>query len=285
MPDDSVAPTTSRPGAPTFSVVVPVRNAADTIARCLDSVIAQTSEEWELVVIDGASTDGTQAILAQYDDSISYWESEPDSGICDAWNKALGHARGAWMLFLGADDRLATTSVLAKVLEVLPDPELAGIAYGTVSLVGPGGTVLATVDRPWEEIGETFFRHNTIPHQAVFHHRSVFARNGRFDETFKICGDYEFLMRELRYRPPRYLPDVLVAEVAMTGLSMRPESSFLATREQRRAQLRHGVVSAPAWRSFRLLRAAGFETIRRIIGLRSATRAADLYRRVTRSRS
>jgi glycosyltransferase involved in cell wall biosynthesis len=265
---------------PTFSIVVPVRDGAKVIARCVDSIIAQTTSDWELIVMDAASTDGTQAILARYGDKITYWESEPDRGICHAWNKAIERSRGMWVIFLGADDRLASDGILSRARDMLPEGRDTGVAYGTVELEDAAGHVVGIAGRSWEEIRGAFLKHNTIPHQAVFHNRSLFDRNGRFDESFRICGDYEFLMRELRYRSPVYMPDLLVANVAATGISMRPGSSYLATREMRRAQLRHGVVSTPAWRSFRLVRATAYEAIRRAAGPASARRAANLYHRV-----
>ena len=85
-----------------------MRNGAETIQRCLDSVLAQQAGLAEIVVVDGASTDGTVAILERNAKRLASWSSEPDRGICDAWNKALARVRGEWVLFLGADDRLAS---------------------------------------------------------------------------------------------------------------------------------------------------------------------------------
>ena len=264
---------------PIFSVIVPVSNGVSTIGRCLQSISVQTTSDWELIVIDAASTDGTQAILAHYGDAISYWESETDRGICHAWNKALAHARGDWLMFLGADDKLANSGVLAHALPDLPDPAVARVAYGSINLVAQDGQIIGSAGRPWEEAGEAFYRYNTLPHQAVFHHRSLFDRHGRFDETFRICGDYEMLLRELKSAQPWFMPDFVVADVAVGGLSMRESSAFLATREVRRAQHRHGIVNAPEWRSFRIYRAAAYEGLRRILGPGFARAAANAYKR------
>jgi glycosyltransferase involved in cell wall biosynthesis len=264
-----------------FSIVVAVRDGAASIAQCLDSVVAQTMRAWELVVMDAASTDSTPAILAGYDSSISYWESEPDRGITHAWNKALTHARGQWVLFLGADDRLAADAVLAEAARRLPtDPDGPRIAYARVNLIDSKGIPETTAGRPWGEARQHFFRYNTLPHQAVFHHRSLFDRNGLFDESFRICADYELLLREIRVNPPLFMPDLIVADVATTGMSYRPDSAYRATREFRRAQYMHGVVSAPEWRSFRIYRSAAFEGLRRVFGHGVARSAANAYRRV-----
>jgi glycosyltransferase involved in cell wall biosynthesis len=111
---DGVTQHESPSRSPYVSVVVAVFNGVDTLQRALDSLFAQTYRDWELVVIDGGSTDGSVAILERASDRISYWVSEPDRGIYDAWNKALSRLRGQWVVFLGADDYLADRSVLAR---------------------------------------------------------------------------------------------------------------------------------------------------------------------------
>ena len=90
---------------PRISVVIAVYNGAQTIQRALDSIFEQTYRDLEVVVIDGGSTDGTQAILEHNASQIAYWVSEPDRGVYNAWNKALDHVTGDWVCFLGADDR------------------------------------------------------------------------------------------------------------------------------------------------------------------------------------
>ena len=91
---------------PLISIVVSVFNGADTLQQCIDSVTDQTYPAVELIVIDGGSTDGTREILLRNASKLAYWVSEPDRGIYHAWNKALVHAQGDWISFLGADDYL-----------------------------------------------------------------------------------------------------------------------------------------------------------------------------------
>ena len=89
---------------PLFTIIIAVFNGAKTLQQCIDSVAQQSYPNKQLIIIDGGSTDGTVELLQANDQSISYWVSEPDAGIYNAWNKGLKQANGEWICFLGADD-------------------------------------------------------------------------------------------------------------------------------------------------------------------------------------
>src|SRR3954447_3382690 len=107
---------------PAITIVVATFNAGAILSRCLESVLAQDYPFVDLVVIDGGSTDGTIERIRGYGALIAYWESSPDNGVYDAWNKALRHVRGDWVCFLGADDRLAAAGAVSKMA-----PHLRGV--------------------------------------------------------------------------------------------------------------------------------------------------------------
>lgn len=88
------------------SIICVTSNAVTWISECIDSIIQQQYTGIEIIVFDGASTDGTQDILEGYGDKIAFWKSEPDAGVYDAMNKALEYVRGQWVYFIGADDKL-----------------------------------------------------------------------------------------------------------------------------------------------------------------------------------
>ena len=126
-----------------ISIVIAVRNAAPTLQKALDSVFEQTYEATQLIVIDGASTDGTQAILERNAPRITYWESKPDRGISHAWNKALSRASGEWVCFLGADDRFAEPDVMARIARDLSEAASSiRVAYAQVRLVSRDGSTM-----------------------------------------------------------------------------------------------------------------------------------------------
>ncbi len=93
-------------GKPLVSIIIVTFNAGNDLKNCLDSIFNQKSEEFELIIKDGGSTDDTLKIVKAYKSRIAYYESSKDAGIYDAMNLAVKHANGKWIYFLGADDRL-----------------------------------------------------------------------------------------------------------------------------------------------------------------------------------
>ena len=226
---------------PFVTFIVAVRNGRRTIARCLESVWRQTDADRELIVIDAASTDGTVEYLEANSPRIAYWCSEPDRGVYQAWNKALRKARGEWVVFLGADDRLAADDVIARMRPSLqarrPDEVFF---YGRLVNVNRAGEVIETLGQPWEEIREVYPKIHCLPHTGGFHHRSMFEAGG-FDERFRIAGDYDLLLRELRHRQARFVPEVTTVAMEIGGMSSDPANSLVNLRENRRAQKKWGV--------------------------------------------
>ena len=264
---------------PRFTVVVAVRNGVQTLQRCLDSVFEQRTTSVGVIVMDGGSTDGTIAILEQDTDRIGYWETSPDRGICHAWNKAIDHVTGEWVVFLGADDALASGDVLERAGPLLAavDSDVS-IVYGRVDLVDEQGMVIGQLGEPWDEASHDFYSHNTISHQSVFHRRSLFERYGGFDERFRILGDYELMVRVFKYHDPEFI-DLTVSRYSVGGLSDRPEALLLGTTEAYRARYVNGLERLPESIAPRVWRARGFELVRRTLGLEAATKMAGVYHR------
>ena len=90
--------------SPQVSIVVATMNAASTLERCLNAIVGQSFTQWELLIADGDSSDGTVDLIQKFHRSVAWWQSKEDDGIYDAWNQALDHARGEYVTFLGADD-------------------------------------------------------------------------------------------------------------------------------------------------------------------------------------
>lgn len=225
---------------PLISVVVSVFNGAATLQRCLDSVAAQTYPGRELIVIDAGSTDGTLDILKRNASRFAYWISEPDKGIYHAWNKALPHARGDWICFLGADDYFWSSEVLDRLSGVLATawPRFR-VVYGKVAVVTASCAEIVRLGEPWPSARARFRQMMSIPHPGLMHHRTLFTDHGSFDESFRVAGDYEFLLRELATNDALFVPDVVVAGVMQGGVSATPQGRLQALRECREAQHRH----------------------------------------------
>jgi glycosyltransferase involved in cell wall biosynthesis len=270
--------------APFFSIVLAVRNGAATLERCLDSVFAQTFQDYELIVIDGASTDGTQDIIARHAERIRYWVSEPDRGIYQAWNKALAQARGTWVFFIGADDRFHDAQVLEHVAGPLAEAEGEyRVVYGEIIRVDAAGKIISRKGAPWPSLRDRFRRYMALPHQGVFHHASLFERRGLFDERYRISGDYELLLRELVGNEALFLERTVV-DMGVGGISDRPEHRGTMYLESYRARRHHGLLSTAEWfkLSVPLERARLRAWLTRRFGERAAHRIVDIYRFVMR---
>ena len=187
---------------PLISVIVAVYNGAKTLQRCIDSVSDQTYPNKEILIIDGGSTDGTVEIIRSNQDKITYWKSEPDSGIYNAWNKALDHVNGDWICFLGSDDYLWKSNVFEEITPHLIKAESQDIrmVYGQVARVTEDDEIGCVDGFSWEYTWRSIIIDGicTFTHQGMFHHRSLFELYGKFDESFKIAGDYELLIRAFK---------------------------------------------------------------------------------------
>jgi glycosyltransferase involved in cell wall biosynthesis len=233
----------STSGQPLITVIIAVYNGAATLQQCIDSVLRQTYQNIELIVIDGGSTDTTLNVLTPYLDRLDYWISEPDKGVYDAWNKGLAQTHGDWVCFLGADDYFWDDMVLAKMaVRLISLPDVIRLAYGQIMVVDEQSTVMHASGQPWSVIGHRFRSLMCIPHPATMHRASLFAKHGRFDDTFRIAGDYDLLLRELKDGQACFMEGLVTAGVRLGGVSTDPANILLAMRELRRAQKRQGIV-------------------------------------------
>jgi glycosyltransferase involved in cell wall biosynthesis len=271
--------------APLVSIIVAVFNNARDLPRCLASVAAQSFASRELIVIDGGSTDGTVDIIRESGDRISYWESGPDRGVYDAWNKGLAHAKGEWICFLGSDDRFHDAGVLERMT-----PIIAGaypgyrLVYGRLNITARDGRLLETVVRPWPEVRQRFLAGTAmLPHTGALHHRSLFDVHGNFDAGFRIAGDYEFLLRELMTADALYVDGEILVDMDVGGMSSSPQNMYLSLQEIARARAKNGIKAlSPLLSARRLMALAGLGVFR-ICGRRALSSLVDAYRFVRRN--
>lgn len=271
--------------SPKISVIIAVYNGAKTLQQCLDSVVKQSYFNVELIVIDGGSKDGTVALLKANQASISYWISEQDEGIYNAWNKALAKATGEWICFLGADDFLWDEQVLERMAAELDRvPRHVHVAYGQIMLLNQDGKSLYAIGEPWERVKMRFKQVMCLPHPGLMHRRSLFNSRGGFDESFHIAGDYELLLRELNSADAAFVPDLLMAGMRQGGLSSNPKNSIIALMETRNAQRMHGQkLPGLVWISA-ILRVYLRLILWRILGEKAARKVFDLGRHLMRQK-
>jgi glycosyltransferase involved in cell wall biosynthesis len=188
-------------------------NSAGTITDALRSVAQQSHPDVEQIVIDGASSDTTCAVVRAEGARVSMLVSEPDQGIYDAMNKGLVRATGEVIAFLNSDDWYASGDVLARVAALMQADDALDAVLGDVEFVDP-----ATPQRSIRRYRSGKFRPSQLAwgwmpaHPALFVRRRVFERAGPFRTDLRIAGDYEWIARAfgpgtLRYR---HLDAVLV---------------------------------------------------------------------------
>jgi len=226
---------------PLVSVITVCFNAARVLPRAIESLHAQRYPEREWVVVDGASTDGTQALVAQAPERPAAFVSEPDRGVYDAMNKAVALARGELLFFLNADDRLHDPEVLGDVAALFAaDPGL-DLVYGDVVVEKPGERSLKRAN--WINRGTLPFE--DLCHQAVFAHRRLFEQVGVFDLRWPTSADYDWLLRV--FRSPARVRYVArrVAVFAGGGMHTRDPAALVAERRAVRLQyMRRGPLAA-----------------------------------------
>jgi glycosyltransferase len=211
-----------------ISIVTATYCCERTVADCLDSVAAQSHGDLQHVVIDGASSDGTLAVIERHRSRVHTLLSEPDGGIYDALNKGIARCDGDVIGFLHADDLYNDERVLEKVASVFADPRVEA-CYG--DLVYVAATEPERIVRYWQSGDYSPSRLAwgwMPPHPAFFARRSAYARFGPFDTSLRIAADYDAMSGILLAAQGRvaYLPEVLV-RMRTGGVSNRSLANIL----------------------------------------------------------
>ncbi|MBD2751866.1 glycosyltransferase family 2 protein [Spirosoma validum] len=210
----------------TVSIIIVVYNAKSTITQAIQSVIDQVGS-FELVIIDGGSTDGTVDVIKDYENEIDFWVSEPDNGIYDAMNKGVKNSNGKWIYFLGADDVL-NPDVINRIQPILIDSKCA-LVYGDIKYTNGG----------FFKSHYSFITYiqNTIHHQAAFYNRSLFD-NFAYDIKMRIISDYELNLIIYLNKSKYQRINVTVATCSKDGRSRNPKLSYKETNIIRQKYLK-----------------------------------------------
>lgn len=214
-------------------MITAVYNRHQTVGQALDSVLSQSYPAVESIVIDGASTDGTLAVLQPYRPRLGVLISERDQGIYDALNKGLTHATGDVVGFLHADDVYEDREVLAKVAVAFRDPSVDAV-YGDLVYVRHDD--ISKVIRYWKSgpyDHAALSRGWMPPHPTFYVRRSVYERLGGFNTRYRIAADYDTVLRFLAVGKigVAYVPEVLV-RMRVGGISNRSlKTIFRKSRE------------------------------------------------------
>ncbi len=171
-----------------LSIITVNLNNHDGLKRTIDSVVSQTFTDYEWIVIDGGSTDGSRELIEHYSDRFAYWCSEPDTGIYNAMNKGIDHANGEWLQFLNSGDWLYENTTLEQVFS---KDWRCDVVFGDILLVNQN------VLQPriyLNDLRFSYFLNQTINHQSTFYRRSIFNEL-KYDESFSIFSDWAMHMQ------------------------------------------------------------------------------------------
>ena len=172
-----------------LSIITINLNNQEGLRRTIESVIAQTFHDFEWIIIDGGSTDGSAELIKQYAAHFTYWVSEPDKGVYNAMNKGIRQAKGEWLQFLNSGDLLYEKTTLQNVFDREYNSD---VLYGNVKCVNKDGSI-------HDSIGIDILSYSylyggwTIPHQASFFRKKVFNEN-LYNERHRIVSDCEYCL-------------------------------------------------------------------------------------------
>lgn len=214
-------------GAPFVTIITATYNAEKYLEETIISVLGQTYGNIEYIIIDGGSNDSTLDILEKYSSKISYWLSEPDQGIYDAWNKAISLARGEWICYVGADDILLPDAIQNYANFINSNEgEPFEFICSVVELVNDQLKFIRKKGKPWD--WNSFRVFMTVAHVGSLHHISLYEKYGKYDTNYKIAADYEFLLRPKSNLKAAFLHKV-TAKMRLSGYSNSTIAVFKET--------------------------------------------------------
>lgn len=207
-----------------LSIITVNYNDAEGLERTIKSVISQTFNDYEFIIIDGGSSDDSVNVIKKYENYIDYWVSERDGGIYPGMNKGLRQAKGEYLNFMNGGDCYHSPEVLENIFALDTDADIITGTHAENGLrnVGKGGVTMLDLYK-W-----------AIDHQASFIRREVALRHP-YDEKYRIVSDWKFFIEALVFdNCTFYYADMIVVDVDMKGIS---NTNFALDKQERDAVL------------------------------------------------
>ena len=209
------------------SIITINLNNMNGLIKTVESVVQQSYTNFEYIVIDGGSTDGSKEYISSRVSKFAYWASEADTGIYAAMNKGLLQAKGEYCLFLNSGDWLLQHDILENVFSKChaEDVLICGCQIST------GGSIVNTLSPP-TKISLLSILKNSIPHQATFIKKELFELTGLYSESYKIHGDFEFWLRTIILKNCSVAAlDIVVSNYNLEGISASSVNEKLSRKE------------------------------------------------------
>lgn len=177
----------ARENSPRISIITVCLNEPN-VERTCESIVNQSFQDFEWILIDGGSNEATLAVFEKYKDRINYFVSEPDNGIFDGMNKGIQKAQGEWLNFMNAGDCFADSKILSHIFDNEQYQFNCHVIYGD-HFANDSDIVVQAPNIEKKELYQ-----KTICQQAAFIHKHVFEKHA-FDDRLKICADWDFWYR------------------------------------------------------------------------------------------
>ncbi len=218
------------------TIITPAFNSAEYISDNIKSIMEQENVDIEHIIVDGASSDDTVAIVRRLDPKAKII-SEPDKGISDAFNKGLSAATGDVIAILNSDDRYAHKNVVSTVVKAFDDDKDLYTLYGKVLGINPvSGNSESFHGEPFDLA--KMRKEMIVPHPAFFARKEVYDKVGKFSLDYKISMDYDYLLTAVTMHEPLFIDDIFTI-FRLGGASTR--SIYLSHREIYRIMRIHGM--------------------------------------------
>jgi glycosyltransferase involved in cell wall biosynthesis len=199
------------------TIITICKNAENLIGQTVESVLNQSYENIEYIIIDGKSTDKTSEIINKYGEKISKLVSERDNGIYDAMNKGVRFANGEIICFMNAGDKFHSKNVVEKAVGCFENNDVGGI-FGDIYLIDSKGSAVAIKKQKF--IGDSFLMNDSICHQSMFVKTELFKKCGLFDLKYNLGADFEWFLRVTkRFKVNFKYADIVVADYILGGFS------------------------------------------------------------------
>lgn len=212
-----------------LTVITISYNEKSTIKQTIESVLAQDFTDFEYIIVDGKSTDGTMEIINEFSDKFSLVISEEDSGIFDAMNKGVVHAGGEYVIFMNAGDYFVNNTVLTDVFNLNSEADLI---YGDVIFKYSNGILMRR--KSPKILNKAYFYIDSLNHQTTFIRKELFEKYGLFDTSLKITSDYDFMLKVIysKHCSIAYI-SIPVSVFNLNGVSSHKDFFKLQNKERR----------------------------------------------------
>lgn len=222
---------------PLVSIITVVYNGVKTLEKTIQSVLNQTFQNIEYIIVDGNSKDGTIDIIRKYEKQISYWISEPDNGIYDAMNKGIKLAHGQYIVMLNSGDTYDSIAIEKAAEEMKKNKFSVDVYYGMMRIMSENNKILWIYGYTHNFLSSTM-----IAHPTCLVKKQVYEQF-QYDENYKSAADYDFFLRLNKNGFSFNFLEIIFGNYLLGGMS----DSYLGYKETLKIKYKYGLIS---WKSF-----------------------------------